>query len=300
MENKINWFPGHMKSALDMIGAELKLCDVIIYVLDARCPRSCLNPKFEDFTAKKPVLFVYNKADLAPAAKGASCELQVTNGGNQYADTKCSAVALNSTQSGAGQRVTAAVNKILADKIKAMADKGINKTIRAVVIGVTNCGKSTLINNLAGSGKALTGDKPGVTKAKQWVAVNSSRVRGGGGWGLGGFWVLDTPGTLWPKFDDPQIAKNLAYVGSIRDDVLDIVELVKSLITDLERLVPGCVGKRFGANDFEGICKKRGYVLKGGILDEQRAARAILTEFRAGKLGRFNLDMLLPNGYHKK
>lgn len=260
----IQWFPGHMKSALDMIRAELKLCDLIIYVLDARCPRSCLNPKFEEFTSRKPVLFVLNKADLAK--RGAKF-----NG----------AVYLDSTQSGAGKKVQTAVERLLAERIKAAADKGIKRTVRAVVIGVTNCGKSTLINNLAGKGKALTGDKPGVTKCKQWVAATDF------------LWVLDTPGTLWPAFESDQIAKNLAYVGSIKDDILDIVALSKSLLADLVKLDKECLFRRFGAEEFDAICKKRGYILKGGVLDEERAAKAILTEFRAGKLGKFNLDELL-------
>ena len=266
MSKQIQWFPGHMKSALDMIRNELGLCDVIIYVLDARCPKSCINPKFEEFTSRKPVLFVLNKTDLA---------------GRSGTQPPQPAVYLNSTQSGAGQKVVSSINKLLADKIKVAADKGIKKTIRAVVIGVTNCGKSTLINNLAGKGKALTGDKPGVTKSKQWVTVGDL------------LWVLDTPGTLWPSFGNPQIAKNLAYVGSIKDDILDIIALSKDLIIDLTKLDPKCFMQRFGAGDFEGICKKRGYILKGGVLDEERAAKAILTEFRAGKLGKFNLDTLL-------
>ena len=252
-----------MKSALDMIKAELKLCDIIIYMLDARCPKSCLNPKYDEFINRKPVLFVLNKSDLAPSQKMPN------------------SVSLNSTQSGTGQKVVAAINEVLKNKIAIASEKGITKTIRAIVIGVTNCGKSTLINNLAARGKTLTGDRPGVTRSKQWVPASEH------------LWLLDTPGTLWPKFDNPQVAKNLAYVGSIKDDILDIVALSKNLIGDLQKLGPDCVKNRFGADNFENICKKRGYILKGGLLDEERAAKAILVEYRAGKLGRFNLDDLL-------
>ena len=274
MTNPIQWFPGHMKSALDEIRAELKVCDAIIYMLDARCPRSCLNPKYEEFVARKPVLFVLNKSDLA--SFGAKMQ---------------NAIYINSTQTGAGEKVVKAINAILKNKIDASAAKGIKKTVRACVIGVTNCGKSTLINNLTKKVKALTGDKPGVTKTKQWV-VATDRL-----------WLLDTPGTLWPKFENPQIAKNLVYIGSIKDDILDIVALAKDLIGDLTKLEPNCIKERFQLAEisgqapddaFESICKKRGYVLRGGAPDEQRAAKAILTEFRAGKLGRFNLDELLP------
>jgi ribosome biogenesis GTPase A len=263
MTNQIQWFPGHMKSALEMIKTELKLCDIIIYMLDARCPQSCINPKYEEFISRKPVLFVLNKSDLAPP--------QNMNG----------AVSLNSTLSGAGQKVITAINQTLAAKIENAQSKGIKKTIRAIVIGVTNCGKSTFINNLASKGKTLTGDRPGVTRTKQWVSISDH------------LWLLDTPGTLWPKFDNPQVAKNLAYVGSIKDDILDIVALAKNLVEDLQKLSPDCIKDRFGANTFDDICRKRGYILKGGVLDEERCAKAILTEFRAGKLGRFNLDGLL-------
>jgi len=292
-----------MKSALEMIKTELKICDIIIYMLDARCPKSCLNPKYEEFIDRKPVLFVLNKADLAPSQKMAD------------------SVSLNSTQSGAGKKVVEAIGHILCDKIKAACEKGIKKTVRAIVIGVTNCGKSTLINNLAAKGKTMTGDRPGVTRSKQWVPAGEH------------LWLLDTPGTLWPKFDNPQVAKNLAYVGSIKDDILDIAAVAKDLLADLMRLDPNCLNDRFGimvnANPmfvresmnpiglphlgtrvrvvpdalppmdelaeqaFEQICRKRGYILKGGTLDEERAAKAILVEFRAGKLGKFNLDELL-------
>jgi len=252
-----------MKSAIDMIRNELKQCDIIIYVLDARCPKSCLNPKFEEFTARKPALFVLNKSDLAKPSDFRG------------------AVRLNSTQSGTGQKIFNAVNRVLEEKIKAAGERGINRIIRAVVIGVTNCGKSTLINNLAGKGKTMTGDKPGVTKTKQWVNTG------------GNLWIMDTPGTLWPSFDNPQVAKNLAYVGSIKDDILDIIDLTKSLIEDINKLDSKALINRYKANTLEEIAKKRGYILKGGIIDEERTAKAILTEFRAGKLGKFNLDELL-------
>jgi ribosome biogenesis GTPase A len=266
-----------MAGALRMIDAELKLCDIIIYVLDARCPRSCLNPKFGELLQRKPVLFVLNKADLAPAGTVGSLRI----GGIDY-----NAIAINSVQSGAGKRVVAAVNRMLADKIAAARAKGITKAVRAIVIGVTNSGKSTFINNLAGRAKALTGDRPGVTRAKQWVQV--------GAWGQGtDLLLLDTPGVLWPSFENPQVAKNLAYVGSIKDDVLNTADLARGLISDLARIDPRAVLTRFGATDFEGICVRRGYILKGGAPDEERAAKAVLTEFRAGRIGKFNLDALL-------
>ena len=288
-----------MKSALEMIKAELKLCDIIIYMLDARCPQSCINPKYEEFLYRKPVLFVLNKSDLAPNSQVSIFASKIKQTSEPLDKGKDSPswegvavrrtdgvgsphiITLNSTQSGTGQKVINAINEVLKEKIAASAQKGIKRTIRAIVIGVTNCGKSTFINNLAARGKAMTGDRPGVTRTKQWVPVNQH------------LWLLDTPGTLWPKFDNPQVAKNLAYVGSIKDDIMDTISLSKDLMTDLIRLDPDCIKNRFGADEFEEICRKRGYILKGGILDEERAAKAILVEYRAGKLGRFNLDELL-------
>jgi len=273
-----------MKVALNMIREELKLCDVIIYVLDARCPVSSLNPKFEEFTARKPVLFVLNKIDLAKSGVRNNLSILANKDGSNI-------VLLNSTQSGAGQKIINGIDRVLVDKINAMKEKGIKKIVRAAVIGVPNCGKSTLINNLAGKGKTLTGDRPGVTRTKQWVVVNDH------------LWILDTPGTLYPwsttkggdeeRLKQSKIAKNLAYVGSIKDDIMDIIELAKNLVADLNILDQNCLNKRFGADSFEDICKKRGYVLKGGVLDEGRGAKAILTEFRAGKIGNFNLDELV-------
>jgi ribosome biogenesis GTPase A len=265
-----------------MIGAELGLCDVIIYMLDARCPRSCLNSNFREFTARKPVLFVLNKADLAPSGAIAAFR-------SEHRDFPV--VALDSRESGSAKKVLLAVRTLLSDKISSAREKGVNKTIRAIIIGVTNCGKSTFINNVAGRGKTLTGDKPGVTRTKQWVTANL-----GGATDNAKFapdvWLLDTPGVLPPSFDNPQTAKNLAYIGSIKDDILNLVDLARELVTDITKLDANCLSARFGASDFEGIARKRGYILKGNALDEERTAKALLVEFRAGKIGKFSLDKL--------
>ena len=203
-----------MKKSLEALQDNIKKCDVIIYVLDARCPKSCLNPSFAEISSRKKVVYYYSKRDLAPAG--------VPN-----------------------VNIINAVNKLFPNKL------GL---IKAMVIGVPNVGKSTLINKLARRKKTLTGDKPGVTKQTQWVNAG------------GNLWLMDTPGVLWPNLEDQQVAKNLAYVGSIKDDILDIIELAKNLATDLN--------------------------LKREITDEQSAKR-LLTDFRNGKLGKFNLDRLL-------
>jgi len=275
----IQWFPGHMAQTLKMISSELKICDAIIYVLDARCPLSCLNPKFDEFLGRKPVLFVLNKIDLAPD----NVKEQFSNLYNMChppTSPPFGIIARNSTKSGGRDVVISALQKLLKDKIETKKSHGIDKILRVAVIGITNSGKSTFINNMTDKGKTVTGNKPGVTRTKQWVPVTDN------------LWLLDTPGTLWPSFEDNQIAKNLAYVGSIKDDVLDARGVAKALIADLEKLQSGCVTARFGAADFEGIALKRGCIVKGGGIDVQRTAKLILGEFRDGKLGRFNLDGL--------
>ncbi len=272
---QINWFPGHMAQTLKMIDAELKNCDAIIYVVDARCPQSCINPQFDDFVGRKPVLFVLNKIDLAVHGVKEKFiqSLQLK--------TPFDVITRNSVKSGGTQPVINALQKLLADRIQAKLSHGITKTLRVAVIGVTNCGKSTFINNMTNKGKTQTGNRPGVTRTKQWVSITDN------------LWLLDTPGTLWPSFSNQQIARNLAYVGSIKDDILDIVSLSQSLLMDLTKLQPDAVLSRFGVTQFEEIAKKRGCLLRGGVLDTLRAAKLILTEFREGKIGKFNLDELL-------
>jgi len=271
----INWFPGHMAQTLKMIDTELKNCDAIVYVVDARCARSCINPQFDDFVGRKPVLFVLNKIDLAPNGVKEKFiqSLQLK--------TPYDVITRNSVKSGGTQSVINALQKLLAERIKAKLAHGITKTLRVAVIGVTNCGKSTFINNMTNKGKTQTGNRPGVTRTKQWVSITDN------------LWLLDTPGTLWPSFTNQQIARNLAYVGSIKDDIVDTIALSQSLLTDLTKLQPEAVLSRFGVTSFEEIAKKRGCILRGGVLDVRRAAKMILTEYREGKIGKFNLDELL-------
>ena len=244
--NKINWFPGHMTASLRGLDGYIKQCDVILYVLDARCPKSSLNPSFEKFTNRKPVLFVYNKSDLAPKISGKG-------------------VFMDSTKSGASQRVVQEIKRMFPTKNR----------VHAMVIGVPNSGKSTLINNLVGSGKTKTADKPGVTRQPQWVTWDSV-VRN-----AFQLFLLDTPGILYPNLEDQVVARNLAFVGSIKDDILDIIELSRQLLDVIG------YGKTL-----EEFAKARGHILRGNELDLNRSARTVLIEFRAGKFGKFNLDAL--------
>lgn len=278
MEDKvmhINWFPGHMAQTLKMIDAELKICDAIIYVVDARCPQSCINPQFDDFIGRKPVLFVLNKIDLAP--NGAKAQFVQS----LKIKTPYDVITRNSIKSGGTEPVIKSLQKLLAERIQTKLAHGITKTLRVAVIGVTNCGKSTFINNMTNKGKTQTGNRPGVTRTKQWVPITDN------------LWLLDTPGTLWPAFTNQQVARNLAYVGSIKDDILDTIALSQALLQDLTKLQPEAVLSRFGVTSFEEIAKKRGCILRGGVLDTRRAAKMILSEYRDGKIGKFNLDALL-------
>lgn len=264
-----------MAQTLRMIEAELKICDAIIYVLDARCPMSCMNPKFDEFLGRKPVLFILNKIDLAPAGVKEQFTKSIT------LKTPFMVITRNSTKSGGRDLVIKSLQKLLAAKIQTKLNHGINKILRVAVMGVTNCGKSTFINNMTNKGKTLTGNRPGVTRTKQWVPITDN------------LWLLDTPGTLWPAFTNQQVGLNLAYVGSIKDEVLNLAELSNALLADLERLQQGVLVQRFGVATFTEIAQKRGCILRGGVIDVPRTAKMILAEFREGKIGKFNLDNLL-------
>lgn len=274
--NKINWFPGHMKKALEEMQAEVKNVDAVIYVLDARAPKACLNPSFVRIIGTKPILFVLNKCDLADEekVKDFSQTLRSEN-------TKC--LMLNSTASGALNKITNALNELCNNQIERFKNKGVNYFVRAMVLGVPNSGKSTLVNNLCGSARVVTGNRPGVTKGKQWVKLSNNIE------------ILDTPGTLWPNLEVEETALQLAYIGSIKDDVLQIEELVLSLISDLQKLYPSLLEEKYQIEDLQNktpielldeIAEKKKCLLKGGEIDYERAAKAILDDFRKNRIGR--------------
>lgn len=269
---KINWFPGHMKKALDEMRAELVKADVVIYVLDSRAPKSCLNPALSKLSNNKPILYILNKIDLTDFNR-------LEKIANNFKGERSDYLLLNSTQSGVGKEVCDKIRFLCRDKIKKFSDKGINVAVRALVVGVPNCGKSTLVNNLCKKAKAVTGDRPGVTKEKQWFKIG------------GGVEVCDTPGTLYPDLADQEKAKSLAFIGSIRDEILDEVEMATELIKRLELLYPNAIAERYkNAKSLEGICKVRAFLLPGGDLDISRAAKAVITDFRSGKLGKIMIE----------
>ena len=279
MESKINWFPGHMAKALKIMETEIKNVDMLIYVLDARAPFSCLNPKFTSLALNKPVLYVLNKTDLADDEKTARCKRYITSQNN------CECISLNSTISGANKIIEPIMKSLCQRKIDKYKNKDIKINLRAMVVGVPNSGKSTLINNLCGQKKTKTGDKAGVTKGKQWVLLKN------------GFEVLDTPGTLWPNLDNQTIAQNLAILGSIKNEIVDTNELCFALINYLKDHYKTAF-ERYGLTDLnfsaveimEQIAGKKHYLLKGNEPDFDRTCFAIIDDFRKGKLGKITLD----------
>jgi len=274
----IQWFPGHMTKALRMMEKELKAVDVIVYVLDSRAPFSCVNPKLNSLVGNKPVIYVFNKADLGDDRK--------IDSWMKYFSEKGKCIKLNSVQSGTAKRIESAMLALMKDKIDRKKEKNINAFIRGMVLGVPNSGKSTIINNMCNKGKTQTGNKPGVTRGKQWVALGS------------GIEMLDTPGTLWPAFNNSYVAQHLAYIGSIRNEVLDIPELSIEFIKEIMEMYPEVLVDKYkievqentALEILEKICKARGYMLKGAEYDYDRASIALINDFRKGKLGKITLE----------
>ena len=268
-----------MTKARRMIEENLRLVDIIVYVLDARAPYSCINPSFESLIERLPVIYALNKAELGDSARIKEWVAYLS--GEKRTALTVSAIASKSTVP-----ILAAIKKACGEKIEKYRNKGVRTSIRCMVLGVPNTGKSTIINNLCGSAKTITGNKAGVTRGKQWVRVNE--------------WleVLDTPGTLYPKLSDQTVAKRLAYIGSIKDEILDVEELAVDLANDLNRLQPTLLTARYGIRNVEeenpvaAIARARGYLLRGGAMDTERAANTLIDDFRRGKLGAITLDTI--------
>lgn len=271
----IQWFPGHMTKAMRMMQEHLSLVDGVIFVLDARCPASSFNPKLKKLAAGKPVLFVLNKGDLAD--ERADILLKIIR------DKGVAAVKINAVNSSSRRDIAGAIAKLVAEKRERALEKGYNRIFRFMVAGVPNTGKSTLINLLAGGARAETGNKAGVTRGKQWVRCD-------------GFDLLDTPGTMPPAFENQTLALRLAFVGSVNDDILDLDDIALALLQALAEKYPSRLAERYGISVgepldmLEQVCKKRGFMMRGGEFDYERAERAVIDDFRKGKLGRITLD----------
>lgn len=277
---KINWFPGHMTKALRVMHSEVKNIDVVIYMLDARAPLACLNPEFDKLISNKPVLIVLNKADMADKSKFQIVKKQITEKFNNNIQV----IESNSTASGIKKTVLDKINILSVEKIEKNKNKGLNPFIKAMVIGIPNSGKSTFVNNLCGKAKALTGNKPGVTKGKQWVAISDN------------IQVLDTPGTLYPNLSDEKSAKYLGYIGSISDKVLDFNELALNFIETIEEQYPSALKTRYNpkltgtvGEKLTQIAISKKLVIKGGEIDYDRTCAMILDDFRKKRLGNITL-----------
>lgn len=277
----IQWFPGHMTKALRMMEDNIKLVDIVGYVLDARAPYSCLNPAFEKLINNKPCLFILNKADLADPAQTTMWQQYFTNKGYEC-------IATSATDLSHGAKIVTALGKLSKDINAKYKAKGIFRPVRAMIIGVPNCGKSTIINCLCGKKTAITGDKPGVTRGKQWVRLAN------------GIELLDTPGTVWSKFEQEEVGRHLCFIGSIKDDVVDLYEVSLALLEELSHTYPQLIVDRYGSEVLDSnaetmhqlIAKRRGFVMRGGVVDTERCSKAIMDDFRKGKLGRITLDSL--------
>ena len=275
----IQWFPGHMTKTFRLIEQDIKVVDVIIYVLDSRAPYSTVNPKLSSMSQNKPIIYVLNKADLVE-------DQQLNKWISHFTTDNSTAIALDSTTSNSTRVLVPIIKKLLEEKIAKAKAKNINKIIRTMVVGVPNTGKSTLVNNLCGKARTKTGNKPGVTRGKQWVTIDN------------GIEVLDMPGTLWPSFDDKLVAQHLAYLGSIKDDVLDIENLAFDFINEFKGLKEDIFAYRYGIETkdketleiFEDICFAKKCVLKGNEPDYERCAKMIIDDFRKGRFGKIILD----------
>ena len=279
--DNLSWFPGHMTKTRRMITAEIKNMDAVSEILDARIPLSSRNPDVDELTAGKPRLVVLNRVDQADPGE--------TRRWAAYFRGKGYAVLEANAKGGAGTaQFAAAVRELLRDKLAAWADRGqVGRTVRIMVLGIPNVGKSTFINKVAHRKTARAEDRPGVTRSKQWVPVDSTLE------------LLDTPGILWPRFDDPEVGKRLAFTGAIKDDVVDMEELACCLMDYLSRRYAPVLAERYkievepedsGYDLLEKAGRKRGFLMRGAQVDTQRMARVLLDEFRGGKLGRFTLE----------
>ena len=279
---EIQWYPGHMAKTRRMIVEQLKNVDAVCEILDARIPRSSRNPDVDGLTAGKPRLVVLNRADQA--------DREATKAWAAHFKEKGWAVLETDSRSGAGTaKFAAAVRELLSDKLRAYAEKGqTGRVVRVMVLGIPNVGKSTFINQVAKKKTARTEDRPGVTRSKQWIPVDPSLE------------LLDTPGMLWPKFEDQTVGFRLACTGAVRDEIVDLEELASRLMAYLGKHYPQALLERYrvevseedsGYDLLVKAGRKRGFVLRGGEIDTERMARILLDEFRGGKLGRFTLEL---------
>ena len=278
---ELQWYPGHMAKTRRLISENLKLIDVIVEMIDARVPFSGRNPDFDDLLGSKPRIVIMNKSDLADDSRSAMWQEYYTKQG-------CKCIYVNSLAGKGTDKIITEAKAAIADKIEKDESRGLNRSIKLMIVGIPNVGKSSLINRLSGKAGAKTGDRPGVTKGKQWIRLKS------------GVELLDTPGILWPKFENQKIGMKLAFIGSIKDEIIDTEELCMHLLGYLKMNYTENLAARYKLTEditqiedfelLELIGKKRGFVISGGEIDTFRAANIILDEFRSGKIGKITLE----------
>ena len=273
----IQWFPGHMTKTRRLIEADLKMVDAVVEVTDARIPESSRNPIMDELVGTKPRIMIMNKCDVA--------DEKATNAWRKYYENRGICVIVCDCRSGKGiNKFLPTVKKLLSELIERRYSRGmIGKALRLMVVGIPNVGKSSFINRMANSKKTKVGDRPGVTRGKQWVSIDKDVE------------LLDMPGILWPKFEDKDVAQRLAFTGAIKDEVMDTAALARALGEVLMRDYPELVKARYkiaGEGDIlDEIARARGMLISGGEPDTERAAATLLDEFRGGKIGRITLEM---------
>ncbi len=276
----IQWYPGHMTKTRRQMEADLKLVDAVCEIVDARIPVSSRNPDIDAICGTKPRMVILNRMDLA--------DPDATNRWAAYFRRKGLAVVATDCKSRKGINSFApAVRQLLQEKIQRDAAKGMKKALRIMIVGIPNVGKSTLINQISGRKGAKAENRPGVTRGMQWVTVDNNLL------------LLDTPGILWPKFEDPNVGMMLAYTGAVKEGVIDLEELSCRLMSLLWQRYPDKVKERYGIECepdtpgwelLEAAAQKRGFLLSGREIDTERMAKVLVDEFRSGKLGRFTLE----------
>ena len=276
MIENINWYPGHMKKTRELIAENLKMVDIVIEVIDARIPVSSRNPIIDELVKTKKRIIILNKSDLSDGKANAQWSDYFKKQGSMV-------LAMNCMSGGGVNQLYKILNRLQDEKNEGQIRK---KPLRMMIVGVPNVGKSSLINRMTGKKSAKTGDRPGVTKGKQWLGLEN------------GMQLLDTPGILWPKCEDPEAGLNLAFCGSIKDEILDVATLALELIKVLQRDYPQLLKDRYKLDEIEedaltnmeNIALKRGFILPGRRIDYERCAKTVLDEFRSGKIGNITLE----------
>lgn len=276
----IQWYPGHMTKTRRQMEADLKQVDAVCEIVDARIPISSRNPDVDSICGSKPRIVILNRMDLADPAATKAWQAYFRKNGIASISTDCK------TKKGIADFIPC-VRELLREKIERDAAKGMKRPIRVMIVGIPNVGKSTLINQISGRKGAKAENRPGVTRGKQWVTVD------------GGLLLLDTPGILWPKFDDPNVGMMLAYTGAVKENVIDVEELASFFMELLWKRYPDAIRNRYnidmpgdtpGYTLLEEAGRKRGYLLARGEIHTERMAKVLIDEYRSGKLGKFTFE----------